>query len=119
MLKRMPERALKSRESFQVSFSAAGKIRIAEKALRFRRLAGFPDTALRLPLAMLAMRLALHALNKVSLLAEGFGKAHQPPKPPARSIEEKSVVPNASESDLAQGTTPRLRKGIDHEPAYR
>ncbi|WP_419085419.1 hypothetical protein [Slackia isoflavoniconvertens] len=44
MLKRMPERALKSRESFQVSFSAAGKIRIAEKALRFRRLAGFPET---------------------------------------------------------------------------
>ncbi len=44
MLKRMPEKALKSRESFQVSFSAAGKIRIAEKALRFRRLAGFPET---------------------------------------------------------------------------
>lgn len=32
MLKRTPERALKSRESFQVSFSAAGKIRIAEKS---------------------------------------------------------------------------------------
>lgn len=44
MLKRMPERALKSRESFQVSFSGTGKIRIAEKTLRFRRLAGFPET---------------------------------------------------------------------------
>ena len=43
-------------------------------------LAGFPEIALRLPFAMLAMRLALHALNKVSLLAEGFGKARQPPK---------------------------------------
>ena len=44
MLERTPERALKSRESFQFSFSAIGKIRIAEKALRFRRLAGFPET---------------------------------------------------------------------------
>ena len=44
MLERTPERALKSRGSFQVSFSGAGKIRIAEKALRFRRLAGFPET---------------------------------------------------------------------------
>lgn len=44
-------------------------------------MAGFPEIALRLPLAMLAMCLALHALNKVSLLAEGFGKARQPPKP--------------------------------------
>lgn len=52
-----------------------------ERAGGFRRLAGFPEIALRLPLAMLAMRLALHALNKVSLLAEGFGKARQPPKP--------------------------------------
>ena len=44
MLKRTPERALKSHESFQVSFSGTGKIRIAEKALRFRKLAGFPET---------------------------------------------------------------------------
>ena len=32
MLKRTPERALKSHESFQVSFSRAGKIGIVEKS---------------------------------------------------------------------------------------
>ena len=32
MLKRTPERVLKSRESFQVSFSGAGKIGIVEKS---------------------------------------------------------------------------------------
>ena len=63
MLKRTPESALKSHESFQVSFSSAGKMGIVEKATQFRRLAGFPETALRLPLAPLAMRLALHALK--------------------------------------------------------
>lgn len=44
MLKRTPERALKSHESFQVSFSSAGKMGIVEKATQFRRLAGFPET---------------------------------------------------------------------------
>ena len=44
MLKRTPESALKSHESFQVSFSSAGKMGIVEKATQFRRLAGFPET---------------------------------------------------------------------------
>lgn len=34
-----------------------------ERAEGFGGWGGFPDTALRLPLAMLAMRLALHALK--------------------------------------------------------
>ena len=42
MLKRMPERALKSRESFQVSFSGRGKIRIAEKHFGFGGWRAFP-----------------------------------------------------------------------------
>lgn len=59
----------------------ARRIFLQWSALRVSEAGGLSRNRAAATAPMLAMRLALHALNKVSLLAEGFGKACQPPKP--------------------------------------
>ena len=76
MLKHTPERALKSHESFQVSFSSAGKMGIVESDASW---AG----AARRNLAAATARFARYApcsacRNKRSMFAEGFRGRRRP-----------------------------------------